>query len=213
MPTFFRLSRRRKPSQEPATQKRKKSLGEQTPPQKIDWEKCVEFGSNGNVTYYLNDDLTPREVYVVGVAPISTTMIGVEAEEDAREEAELNAKAAFALWMQERLTYTNSREKTTLVVRTGTDKNGTIDQEEKSQTTTISKRKAERMATAMWRGMSVFWQKRKNGKYIAVWRWSVEEQEVARMVQILTQDGDLDSLKKSRKPNLDVPDIDGTFRQ
>ena len=177
-------------------------IGEKTPPNKIDWEKRTKFGSSGNVTVYLNDDGTPREVYVVGVAPVSTTLIAVEAEQDAMEEAEYNAMSAFAYWMKTNLVVKNTREKKILIVR----KNG----KEISESVTISKRKAVKMAKATWRGMSIFWHKRSNGRYISVWRWSVTEQKIAKMVEMLTQDGDPDSLK--RKTDMNVKDIKGTFR-
>lgn len=177
-------------------------IAESTPPKKIDWEKRTEFGSKGNVTVYVDKNGIPTEVYVVGVAPVSTTLVAVEAEEEAREDAEFNAKAAFALWMSERFTVKNVREKKILVVR----KNG----QEQSESVSISKRRAEQMASAAWRGMSVFWHKRSNGRYIAVWRWSVTEQKLAKMVEMLTRDGDPASLK--RKADMEVKDIEGTFR-
>lgn len=177
-------------------------IAESTPPKKIDWEKRTEFGSKGNVTVYIDKNGIPTEVYVVGIAPVSTTLVAVEAEEEAREDAEFNAKAAFALWMSERFTVKNVRDKKVLVVR----KNG----QEQSESVSISKRHAEQMASAAWRGMSVFWHKRSNGRYIAVWRWSVTEQKLAKMVEMLTRDGDPASLK--RKADMEVKDIEGTFR-
>lgn len=175
---------------------------ETIPPKKIDWEKRVEFGSKGNVTVYADKDGIPTEVYVVGVAPVSTTLIATEAEEEAREEAEFSAKAAFALWMAESFSVKNVRDKKTLVVR----KNG----KEESESISISKRHAEQMASAVWRGMSVYWHKRSNGRYTVVWRWSVTEQRLAKMVQMLTRDADPASLR--RKPDMNVKDIEGTFR-
>lgn len=175
---------------------------ESTPPKKIDWEKRTQFRSKGNVTVYVDKDGIPTEVYVVGVAPVSTTLIAVEAEEEAAEEAEFNAKAAFALWMSERFAVKNEWDRKTLIVR----KNG----KESSESVTISKRHAEQMASEAWRGMSVFWHKRANGRYIMVWRWSVTEQRLAKMVEMLTRDGDPDSLK--RKTDMKVKDIEGTFR-
>lgn len=177
-------------------------IAETTPPQKIDWQKRVEFGSKGNVTVYVDKNGIPTEVYVVGVAPVSTTLVAVEAEEEAREDAEFSAKAAFALWMSEHFTMKNIRDKKILVVR----KNG----KEQSESISISKRHAEQMASAAWRGMSVFWHKRSNGRYIAVWRWSVTEKKLAKMVEMLTRDSDPASLK--RKTDMEVKDIEGTFR-
>ena len=175
---------------------------ETIPPKKIDWEKRVEFGSKGNVTVYADKDGIPTEVYVVGVARVSTTLIATEAEEEAREEAEFSAKAAFALWISENFSVKNDRDKKTLVVR----KNG----KEESESVSISKRHAEQMASAVWRGMSIYWHKRSNGRYTVVWRWSVTEQRLAKMVQMLTRDADPSSLK--RKADMDVKDIEGRFR-
>ncbi len=175
---------------------------ETIPPEKIDWEKRVKFGSNGNVTVYADKNGVPTQIYVVGEAPVSTTLIATEAEEEAREEAEFSAKAAFALWMSENISVKNVRDKKTMVVR----KNG----KEESETVTIKKRHAEQMASAAWRGMSVYWHKRSNGRYTVVWRWSVTEQRLAKMVQMLTRDADPSSLK--RKADMDVEDIEGTFR-
>lgn len=172
---------------------------ETIPPKKIDWEKRVEFGSKGNVTVYADKDGIPTEVYVVGVAPVSTTLIATEAEEEAREEAEFSAKAAFALWMSESFSVKTVRDKKTLVVR----KNG----KEESESVSISKRHAEQMASAAWRGMSVYWHKRSNGRYTVVWRWSLTEQRLAKMVQMLTRDGDPASVK--REPDMVVKDTEG----
>ncbi len=172
---------------------------ETIPPKKINWEKRVEFGSKGNVTVYADKDGIPTEVYVVGVAPVSTTLIATEAEEEAREEAEFSAKAAFALWMSESFSVKTVRDKKTLVVR----KNG----KEESESVSISKRHAEQMASAAWRGMSVYWHKRSNGRYTVVWRWSLTEQRLAKMVQMLTRDGDPASVK--REPDMVVKDTEG----
>ena len=172
---------------------------ETIPPKKIDWEKRVEFGSKGNVTVYADKDGIPTEVYVVGVAPVSTTLIATEAEEEAREEAEFSAKAAFALWMSESFSVKTVRDKKTLVVR----KNG----KEESESVSISKRHAEQMASAAWRGMSVYWHKRSNGRYTVVWRWSLTEQRLAKMVQMLTRDGNPASVK--REPDMVVKDTEG----
>ena len=180
-------------------------IGEKIPPKKIDWLERSKFGSKGNVTVYVNRQGIPYEVYVIGVAPISTTMVAVEAEEDAREEAEFNAKAAFAIWMHEHFAVKNEREKKTIVVRT----NG----EEQSETTAISKRKATQIAEGMWRGMSVYWTDmgaKQKGRCTMVWRWSIKESELARMVEILTQGGDPDAL--DRKPDMKIKEHSG-FRQ
>ena len=176
-------------------------IAETVPPKEIDWAKRSEFGSKGNVTVYVDKNGTPTEVYVVGVAPISTTLVATEAEEEAREEAEFSAKAAFALWMSEHFSVKNVRDKKILVVR----KNG----EEQSESVSISKKHAEQMASAAWRGMSVFWHKRFGGRYTAVWRWSVTEQRLARMVEMLTRDRDPESVRHPRKSDTRVRDVEG----
>ena len=174
---------------------------ETIPPEKIDWEKRVKFGSNGNVTVYADKNGVPTQIYVVGEAPVSTTLIAVQAERLARKEAEFAAKRAFAIWIEEHLTFKSEMEQKTIVVRSPG---------ERSEETTITKDYAVQMASATWRGMSVYWHKRSKGRYIVVWRWSATEQRLAKMVQMLTRDADPASLK--RKADMDVKDIEGTFR-
>ena len=103
-------------------------IAEKKDPKKIDWVKRSKRGSRGNVTCYVDANGVPTAVFCIGVAPVSKTMIAVEAEEEAHFEAETNAKEAFALWMQEYVSVENVREKKMLVVRT--------DGEEHSETET-----------------------------------------------------------------------------
>lgn len=187
--------------------------GETVPPHEIDWNKRVEFGRAGNITYYLNDDGSPKEIYVVGVAAISPTLNSVEAQEEASEEAELNAKAAFAYWLKENMTFRNSRDKKTLVVRTGTTVGEKVIHKEQGETTIISKSEAERMATAMWRGVTAFWYKCENGKYAAVWKWSVESQKAAQAIQNFMKTEVQQEKKTHKQQNSQNSQIKGQFRQ
>lgn len=177
--------------------------GETKPPREINWEQRARLGSHGNVTCYTDENKRPTAVFVIGIAPVSTTMIAVEAEEEARFEAEINAKEAFALWMHECIGVSNSRSNSTLVVRT----NG----QESSETVTQSTRVSTQMVNASWRGMSIFADLLKDGRYIAVWRWCVEEQELARMVEMLAQDASPDQL--GRKANMRVDEHGLMFRE
>lgn len=168
-------------------------ISEKKDPRQINWMKRSLRGSRGNVTCYVDKDGVPTAVFVIGVAPVSKTMIAVEAEEEAQYEAESNAKEAFALWMHEFTTVENNREKKTLIVRSNGD--------ETSETTTKVERKFTQTASASWRGMSLWADSLENGRYVAIWRWSVKEQDLARIVEMLTQDKSLDSElgKKERK--------------
>lgn len=182
-------------------------IAEKKNPRKIDWMKRAMRGSRGNVTCYVDTNGVPTAVFVIGVAPVSKTMIAVEAEQEAHFEAETNAKEAFALWMQEYVSVENKREKKTLIVRT----NG----EETSETETKVKRVYTQTATAQWRGMSIYADCLKDGRYVAIWRWSVKEQELAKMVEMLTKDESPDSVlgKKDRKVDWKVKERDFNFRE
>lgn len=182
-------------------------IAEKKSPRQIDWIKRAKRGSRGNVTCYVDSDGIPTAVFVIGVAPVSKTMIAVEAEEEALFEAETNAKEAFALWMKECVSVKNVREKRVLVVRT--------DGEERSETETLIKREFVQAATAQWRGMSLFADALKDGRYISIWRWSVKEQELAKLVEILTKDGDVNSElgKKARKVDWNVQEREFSFRE
>lgn len=205
----------KKPSKIVETQKNAKKnidgisfdIAEKKSPREIDWIKRSRRGSRGNVTCYVDTNGVPTAVYIIGVAPVSKTLIATEAEEEAQFEAETNAKEAFALWMQECVSVENVREKKTLIVRT----NG----EEQSETETKVKRVFTQTASAQWRGMSIFADSLKDGRYVAIWRWSVKEQEIAKMVEMLTNDESPDSVlgKKERKVDWKVKERDLSFRE
>lgn len=182
-------------------------IAEKKDPKQIDWMKRSQRGSRGNVTCYVDKNGIPTAVFVIGVAPVSKTMIAVEAEEEAQYEAESNAKEAFALWMHEFITVENVREKKTLVVRT--------DGEEHSETETKVKRVFKQTASASWRGMSLWADSLKDGRYVAIWRWSVKEQELAKMVEMLTLDESTDSVlgKKERKVDWKVKEREFSTRE
>ncbi len=183
-------------------------IAEQKSPREIDWLKRSKRGSHGNVTCYVDKDGIPTAVFVIGVAPISTTMIAVEAEDEAQSEAEANAKEAFALWMQEFVSVENVREQKRLIVRT----NG----KESSETETKTMRKFTQTANAQWRGMSLFADSAKDGRYVAIWRWSVKEQELAKMVEALTRDESPEiniGRGKGRKVDWKVEERPLTFRE
>ena len=177
-------------------------IAETKDPKKIDWLKRAMKGGRGNVTCYVDKDGIPTAVFVIGIAPVSSTMIAVEAEEEARFEGESNAKEAWTLWTEEYLEVKNVREHKALVVRT----NG----EEESETQTKNERVFTQMASASWRGMSLYGDMLKDGRYMCVWRWSVQEQQMAKMVEMLTQDGDPD--KVGRKVDNKVREHDFSFR-
>lgn len=181
-------------------------IAEKKDPKKIDWLKRSKRGSRGNVTCYVDKNNVPTAVFVIGVAPVSKTMIAAEAEEEARFEAETNAKEAFALWMQEYVSVDNIREKKMLIVRT--------DGEEKSETETKVKRVFTQTASAQWRGMSIWADSLKDGRYVSIWRWSVQEQKMAKMVELLTRDNSVDAVKgkEDRKVDWKVEERELSFR-
>lgn len=172
-------------------------IAESTPPKQIDWVKRSKAGSKGNVTVYVDKDGVPTEVYVIGRSDVPTTMTAIEAEDFAQEEAEFNAKAAFAIWMKENVVVVNKNDRKRVVIRT----NGT----ESSVTDNKYERKAQQIADGMWRGMSVYAHQLVNQQYISVWRWSVKEQHLAKIVEILTRDGN------AVEPNRNVEEIPFTF--
>jgi len=182
-------------------------VAEKKDPRQIDWMKRSKRGSRGNVTCYVDENGVPTAVFVIGVAPVSKTMIAVEAEDEAQFEAEANAKEAFALWMQEYVSVKNVREKKMLIVRT--------DGEEKSETETKLKRVFTQTASAQWRGMSIWADSLKDGRYVVIWRWCVKEQELAKMVEMLTRDESVDAVsgKRDRKVDWKVKERDFSFRE
>ena len=172
-------------------------IAETLPPEKIDWEKASKQGGKGNVRFWVNSDGTPKLICVIGVASVSKSLDPVDAELDAQEEAEFSAKEAFALWLGENFSVVNRRDRKTIVIKNGSYKNsGDRENSERSETITINTKTRTQAAAHVWRGMSVYATKHSNGKYIAVWRWSATEQRLAKLVEVLTRDGNIESSKQ-----------------
>jgi len=161
-----------------------KSIAEKGSPKDIDWGDVANLGSAGNVRVFFDEKGNP-EIYVIGIAPVSTTLIAVRAEQFARKEAEINAKTAFAMWMQEHFAVKDEFDQKTLVVI----ENG---KNESSEDRTVSKRHAEQFANASWRGMRVMKVVMKNNRCYSVWRWSLTEHSFAKMIEMLTKDGSVE---------------------
>lgn len=161
-----------------------KEVAEKGSPKDVDWEDAANLGSAGNVRVFFDGKGNP-EIYVIGIAPVSTTLVAVRAEQFARREAEINAKAAFAMWLHEHFAVKDEFDQKTLVVI----KDG---KSESSEDRTVTKRHAEQLANASWRGMRVMKVVMKNNRCAVVWRWSLTEHSFARMIEILTKDGSAD---------------------
>ena len=183
-----------------------KELAEKGSPDKVDWTEAAKLGSKGNVRIFFDKKGNP-EVYVIGRASLSAILDAVDAEDDADEAAEFNAKAAFAVWMKEHFRVKSVRDKKILLVTKGTqDSYGAVSKNKQAESVGIAKRQAEQTASAFWRGMRKYTAKRTNGEYIAVWRWSLTEQKFARLIEMLTRDGDQG--QSGRK----IETFDWTFR-
>jgi len=161
-----------------------KSVAEKGSPKDVDWNDAANLGSAGNVRVFFDEKGNP-EIYVIGVAPVSTTLVAVRAEQFARKEAEINAKAAFAMWLHEHFAVKDEFDQKTLVVI----KDG---KSESSEDRTVSKRHAEQCANASWRGMRVMKVVMKNNRCYTVWRWSLTEHAFAKLIEMLTKDGSVE---------------------
>ena len=173
-------------------------VAEKTPPDEIDWKERAKLGDTGNVTVYVENDM-PTEVYVIGVAAIPTTMGTVRAEQFAHRQAEMKAKASFALWMKEHFSVSFGTTNKTLVITTGDS--GTPDGiREKSEDRMMTTENATQFATATWRGMRVVkvFQDAEKSQRVEVWRWSVQEHQLARIVEMLTRDGDPELIRRKQ---------------
>ena len=166
------------------------SVVEKGSPKDVDWAEAAKLGGKGNVMVFFDEKGNP-EIYVIGRASISAVLDAVDAEEEADEEAEFNAKEAFAVWMSEHFVVKNTRDRKILRVTSGSqDTNGAVTRSSKDEVVTIKKKYAEQAASATWRGMRKYAAKRTQKEYIAVWRWSLTEHKFAKLVEQLTRDGD-----------------------
>ena len=97
----------------------------------------------------------------------------------------------------------------TLVITTGDSDAAGGTPHEKSEDRMMTQENATQTANATWRGMRCWKvvQEAEKSKRIEVWRWSVKEQELARIVETLTRDGNPDSLKRKQYMKIDSYEI------
>ena len=166
-----------------------KEIAEDGSPKDVDWQKEAKLGSKGNVKVFFDKKGNP-EVYIIGRAPIVSFFNEVDAEDDADEEAEFKAKAAFAIWLTEKFSVKTVNDRKALVVEKGrSDSFGKSEKSKQGENVKITKRHAEQAASGCWRGMRKFAAKRTKNEYIVVWRWSLSEHRFANLVEMLTKDG------------------------
>lgn len=158
-----------------------KSVAEKGSPKDVDWNDAANLGSGGNVRVFFDEKGNP-EIYIIGDGLVSTTLVAVRAEQLARKEAEIRAKAAFATWLHEHFAVKDEFDHKTLVVI----KDGKM---ESSEDRTVSKLQSKQFANASWRGLRIMKVVMKNNRCYAVWRWSLTEHTFAKMIEMLTKDG------------------------
>ncbi len=168
---------------------------ETVPPEEIDWQTVTEAGSN--IKFWVDKKGTPTIVCFTGMAYVPRTMVPIEARQFAYDTAEENAKAAFATWMKENFTIATSTENKSMIVIAGNGTEGsTISRSEESETSIKRKKVIERFAQGQWRGIRKIWHHLNDkNEYYAVYRWSVKESELARLVEQLTRGLDADTGK------------------
>ena len=155
------------------------TLGEQCPPEKIDWAKKSRAGSG--VICYTNKQGNPTEIYVIGVGHISSKLPAVYAEKMAKRAAENNAKASFLLWQKENLTVKTENDEKMLVLSKDGVESSTVDVKQSTHTT--------QSASGVIQGMSPYWYKidPERKSFTMVWRWKATHNNVARMIKMLSK--------------------------
>lgn len=168
---------------------------ETVPPEEIDWQTVTEAGDN--IKYWVDKKGTPTIVCFTGSAYVPKTMVPIEARRFAYETAEENAKIAFATWMKENFTVSTNTENKSMIVIAGSGTEGnTISRSEESETSIKRKKVIERFAQGQWRGIRKIWHHLNDkNEYYAVYRWSIKESELARLVEQLTRGLDADTGK------------------
>lgn len=119
-------------------------------------ERFAEIAKLGKVPHAgIRKDKKGRilSVLVVGKGRISTVLGAAKGEEDARERADLDASTNFVTWLRDEVSVIQSSDEETITLMEGTEENGEATNKESAKNVLTDKKKKERIAKGLVRGL------------------------------------------------------------
>ena len=121
------------------------------------------------------EDGSIKSLLIIGRAPINRQLDADEAESEARENAGINASAAFSEYLDKSVTVAKRRSTATATSSSGKESNGQVAKSASAET--VSKRSEEfaSLSKAAISGMKEIYAGVHNNKYVIIYAWDKAE--------------------------------------
>ena len=129
-------------------------------------------GVTGIKTYA---DGSIRSLLVVGRAPVNRVPDADDAEAGAREDAGINASAAFAEYLNKTVTVSRRRVSATRTTSTANAKDGSAEKQATGETINVKSQEFSSLSKAALSGMKEIYAGIHDGKYVIVYAWDKDE--------------------------------------
>lgn len=122
-----------------------------------------------------NDDGSIRSLLIIGRANLNKLMDEDDAEENAREDAEINASAAFSEYLNKTVSVSRKRLTAAKTTSSATDSNGQITQGSSAEKISVKSQEFTSISKAAIAGMKEIYAGIHNNKYIIIYAWDKDE--------------------------------------
>ena len=162
-------------------------------------------GVTGIKTYA---DGSIKSLLIVGRAPINRVMNTDDAEASAREDAGINASAAFSEYLNKVVTVSRRRVSATKTTSTANAQNGKAEKNDTAEVLNVKSQAFSSLSKAALSGMKEIYAGIHNGKYVIVYAWDKDECVQFRDVIITMSDTAQLAIKEAKdaESRLSAPD-------
>jgi len=122
-----------------------------------------------------NDDGSIRSLLIIGRASFNKLMDVDEAEENAREDAEINASVAFSEYLNKSVTVSRHRSTATKTGSAAVEQNGNVNKAAAAETISVKSQEFASLSKAAVAGMKEIFAGVYNEKYVIIYAWDKAE--------------------------------------
>ena len=135
-----------------------------------------------------NEDGSIRSLIIIGRANLNKIMYEDEAEEEAREDAEINASTAFAEYLNKSVSVSRRRTKATNTASSATENNGDVKRKGSSDTISVRSQDFAAISKAAIAGMKEIYAGVHNDKYVIIYAWDKAEcKQLDEVIMIMSE--------------------------
>ena len=140
-----------------------------------EFEKMAKSRISGVTRPKKNPDGSIKSLLIIGRASLNRLLDADKAEENAREDAEINASTAFAEYLNKNVTVSRRRFTGTSASTNASEKNGDTSNSEGVRTINVRSQEFASLSKAALAGMKEIYAGVFNNKYVIIYAWDKAE--------------------------------------